>query len=160
MSTMHSSRRISAETLESVSTPDRVESRLGTLEFDDGAPSEETAALVYDHLDFVNGVQAFLGALPGASLAALRRGFQSVGVEDNSFTLFPELMDSASLFLTANSDTVYFWGFVDLSDGPMVVDVPPLGAPSGILGTIDDMWFGGSPTSACPARTAPLGAAI
>jgi hypothetical protein len=28
-----------------------------------------------------------------------------VGVEDNSFTLFPELMDSASLFLTANETT-------------------------------------------------------
>ena len=63
------------------------------------------------------------------------------GVEDNSFLLFSELMDSASLFLTANCDTVYFWGFVDLSDGPMVLDVPSLGAPSGILGTIDDMWF-------------------
>ena len=49
-------------------------------------------------------------------------------------------MDSV-IFLTANCDTVYFWGFVDLSDGPMVIDVPALGAPSGILGTIDDMWF-------------------
>ena len=49
----------------SISTPDRVESRLGTLEFDDGAPSEATAALLYDHLDFVHGVEAFLGALPG-----------------------------------------------------------------------------------------------
>ena len=82
---MSSSRGVSAETLKSVSTPDRVESRLGTLEFDDGAPSEETAALLYDHLDFVHGVQAFLGAIPGASLVALRRGFRSVGVEDNSF---------------------------------------------------------------------------
>ena len=157
---MSSSGGVSAETLKSLSTPDRVESRLGTLEFDDGAPSEETAALLYDHLDFMHGVEAFLGAIPGASLAALRRGFRSVGVEDNSFTLFPELMDSASLFLTANSDTVYFWGFLDLSDGPMVVDVPPLGAPSGILGTIDDMWFRWVPTSACPARTAPPAAAI
>ena len=50
-------------------------------------------------------------------------------------------MDSASLFLTANCDTVYFWGFIDLSDGPMVIDVPSIEAPSGILGTIDDMWF-------------------
>ena len=86
-------------------------------------------------------VQAFLGALRGASIAAVRRGHLSVGVEDNSFLLFSELMDSTSLFLTANCDTVYFWGFVDLSDGPMVIDVPALGAPSGILGTIDDMWF-------------------
>ena len=132
---------IAPSELGSFSTPDRVESRLGTLEFNDGAPSEATAALLYDHLDFVHGVQAFLGALRGASLAAVRRGHLSKGVEDNSFLLFSELMDSTSLFLTANCDTVYFWGFIDLSDGPMVIDVPALGAPSGLLGTIDDMWF-------------------
>ncbi len=45
------------------------------------------------------------------------------------------------MFLTANCDTFYFLGFVDLSDGPMVIDVPKLEAPSAILGTIDDMWF-------------------
>jgi hypothetical protein len=132
---------VTPEALKAISTPDRVESRLGTLEFDDGAPSEATAELQYDHLDFPHGVEAFLGALPGASLAAMRRGFQSVGVEDNSFTFFPDLMDSASLLLTANCDTVYFWGFIDLSDGPMVLDIPALGPPSGLLGTIDDMWF-------------------
>jgi hypothetical protein len=131
----------SAETLKSISTPDVVESRLGRLEFKDGAPSKATSELLYDHLDFLNAVQAYLWAIPGASLAAMRRGFASAGVEDNAFTFFPTLMDSASLFLTANCDTVYFWGFIDLSDGPMVLDIPPLGPPSGILGTIDDMWF-------------------
>jgi hypothetical protein len=44
--------------------------------------------------------------------------------------------------VTANCDTVYFLSFMDLTGGPMVLDVPPLGPPSGILGTIDDMWFG------------------
>ena len=127
--------------LASTSTPDKVESRLGTLEFNDGAPSEATAALLYDHLDFIHGVEAFMGALPGASLAAVRRGYLSMGIEDNSFSFFPELMDSASVFLTANCDTVYFWGFLDLSDGPMVIDVPSIEAPSGVLGVIDDMWF-------------------
>ena len=117
--------------LASITTPDKVESRLGTLEFDDGAPSEATAALLYDHLDFLRGVEAFLGALPGASLAAVRRGYASIGVEDNDFAFFPELMDSASVFLTANCDTVYFWGFLDLSDGPIVIDVPSIESPSG-----------------------------
>ena len=131
----------SSDPLEAFRTPDHVESRLGTLEFKDGAPSDATAATLYDNLDFMHGVQAFLGALRGASLASVRRGHLSVGVEDNSFLLFSELMDSTSLFLTANCDTVYFWGFVDLSDGPMVIEVPALAAPSGILGTIDDMWF-------------------
>ena len=50
---------VSAETMAAFSTPDTVESRLGTLQFDDGAPSEATAALLYDHLDFLHGVQAF-----------------------------------------------------------------------------------------------------
>ena len=39
---------VSAETLKSISTPDKVESRLGTLEFTDGAPSDATAELLYD----------------------------------------------------------------------------------------------------------------
>ncbi len=52
---------VTPEVLNSISTPDRIDSRLGRLEFDDGAPSEATAALLYDHLDFMNGVQAFLG---------------------------------------------------------------------------------------------------
>jgi hypothetical protein len=89
---------VSSETLRSISTPDRVESRLGRLEFDDGAPSEATATLLYDHLDFVRGVEAFIGAFPGASVEAIRQGFLSIGVEDNSVLLFSELMDSASLF--------------------------------------------------------------
>jgi hypothetical protein len=50
---------VSVETLRSISTPDVVESRLGTLEFDDGAPSEATAALLYDHLDFVHASRRF-----------------------------------------------------------------------------------------------------
>ena len=132
---------VTEETLASISTPDHVESRLGPLEFVDGAPSEATADLLYEHLDFISGVKAFIDAYPGASLVAIRRGFRSIGVEDNSILLFSELMDSASLFLTANTDTIYALGFVDLSDGPMVVDVPSIPAPSGFLGTVDDMWF-------------------
>ena len=98
--------------------------------------------MLYDHLDFVHGVQVFIDAFPGASLAAMHEAFLSSGVEDNSILLFSDLMDSASLFLTANCDTVYFIIFLNLSDGPMVVTVPPLGPPSAILGAINDRWFG------------------
>jgi len=72
----------------------------------------------------------------------MHEAFLSIGVEDNSILLFSDLMDSASLFLTANCDTVYFIIFLNLSDGPMVVTVPPLGPPSAILGAINDRWFG------------------
>lgn len=120
---------VTAETLASVSTPDKVETSLGTLEFDDGAPSEATAALLYDNLDFMHGVEAFINSFSGASLAAMRRGFLGIGVEDNDVVAFPELMDSESLFLTANCDTLYYISFLDLSNGPMVVELPALGEP-------------------------------
>ena len=45
-------------------------------------------------------------------------------------------MDAASLFLTANADTVYYLSAIDLSDGPMVIE-----QPSDAVGTINDMWF-------------------
>ncbi len=66
---------VSPESFASVSTPDRVESRLGVLEFDDGAPTAATAALLYDNLDFTHAVEAYLGRPAGVSLEAIRRGF-------------------------------------------------------------------------------------
>ena len=45
-------------------------------------------------------------------------------------------MDSKSLFLTANADTIYFWSILDVTKGPIMVETPPLS-----LGVIDDMWF-------------------
>jgi hypothetical protein len=64
------------------------------------------------------------------------QGFQSVGVKDNEVIIFSELMDAKSLFLTANADTVYYFGVLDLTKGPMVLEVPPKA-----LGAIDDQWF-------------------
>ena len=128
---------LAAEVQESVSTPDKVESRLGTLEFTDGAPSTKTVETLYDHLDFVHGA-----AMRSSAHSLPRRprpsgeGFLGIGVEDNSMLIFSELMDSSSRFLTANADTVYYIMFVDLTDGPMVVETPPTA-----LGTFDDMWF-------------------
>ena len=118
-------------------TPDKIETRIGPLQFNDGAPSAETAEKVYDTLDFTRGLDAFLNSYGGASAYAIRQGFLSIGAEDNSVVIFPELMDSKSLFLTANADTVYYLAVVDLTKGPMVVEQPPKG-----LGTINDMWFG------------------
>lgn len=75
---------VSPDKFRSISTPDVVESRLGRPEFRDGAPSEATAELLYEHLDFVHGVEAFLGSFPGASVEAIHQGFLSIGVEDRS----------------------------------------------------------------------------
>lgn len=120
----------------SITTPDRASTRLGTLDFKDGTPSADTAAKVYDHIDFTHAYEAFVNTMQGVNYEAIHRGFQAAGVKDNEILIFSDLMDAKSLFLTANADTVYFIGTLDLSKGPMVLETPPKA-----LGTLDDAWW-------------------
>lgn len=117
-------------------TPQEV--RLGdqTLHFPNGVPTQETVAAVYEQLDRQQAADAFINGYPAASLQALRQGFLQAGVNNNEVLVFSKLMDSKSLFLTANADTYYFWSFIDLSRGPMILE-----APRNVLAVLDDMWF-------------------
>jgi len=93
---------------ESIITPESVETRLGTLKFFDGFPDDATSELLYDNLDFMRGVEAFLNAMPGASIEAFRVGLASQGADNNqSMLIFEDLMDSHSLFLTGNTESIY-----------------------------------------------------
>src|SRR5262252_1712024 len=58
----------------SITTPDTVQTRLGTLKFFDGFPDKTTVEKVYDNLDFQRGVQAYLTALPAVSIAGILGG--------------------------------------------------------------------------------------
>ncbi len=122
-----------------IMTPDQVSTRLGTLEFFDGMPTDATAFTLLDHLAFLRGVQVFLNTVQVASLEAARIGLEEVGVvAENQVLIYDDLMDSNSLFLTGNTDTVYAIAFLDVGrDGPTVVEIPPGCGP----GTIDDAWF-------------------
>ncbi|HEY8815829.1 MAG TPA: DUF1254 domain-containing protein [Candidatus Dormibacteraeota bacterium] len=117
-------------------TPSSVQTGIGNLEFSDGYPTEGSAATLRDHLDYVHGVDTFMNTIAGVSTYAMREGFLGVGVMDNDVLIFSELMDSRTLALTANADTVYFWSFLDLSHGPLVLETP-----ADTLGLLDDMWF-------------------
>jgi hypothetical protein len=119
-----------------ITTPSAIDTPMGTLEFTDGYPTAETAEKLRDHLDYVHGLDTFMNTIQGVSVYALRQGFQDAGIADGDVLIFSELMDSAGLYLTGNADTVYFWTFLNLSDGPIVLETP-----SDTLGLIDDMWF-------------------
>lgn len=133
---MQEAGQIPPRVMESISTPERVETHLGTLEFPLGVPTEETVDRVYDHLDHVHAVRGFLDAYSGVNLWAARRGFLDSGVMDHDVLLFSEFMDAKTLVLTGNADTVYFMTFLDLTEGPVVVEMPPL-----TLSFVNDMWF-------------------
>jgi hypothetical protein len=119
-------------------TPSVVESeRLGTLNYFDGYPSEETVKKVYDNLDFSRGMETFLNGIPAASMHALIQAFKGEGVNElGEIAIFENLMDSRSIFLTPNTESVYTISHFDLKKGPIVVESPP-----NTLGMINDMFF-------------------
>ncbi len=132
------SAQVSQEVLDSISTPNEVETSIGTLKFLDGAPLPETAEKAYEYLDTSRAMDPFLKGQPACSLKALIDGAHSIGaVEAHEVMLFDKLMDSKSLFLTGNTSTVYVIPDLDLTrDGPTVVAVP-----DGLLGAANDAHF-------------------
>jgi hypothetical protein len=133
---MHTTAATKTPVPEAITTPSSVETGIGSLKFTDGYPTAETAEKLRDHLDYLHGVETFMNTISGVSVYAIRKGFQDAGVADGDVLIFSELLDSRSLFLTANADTVYFWSFHDLSQGPLVVETP-----SETLGLFNDIWF-------------------
>jgi hypothetical protein len=124
---------------EKIMTPDKVNSRLGTLNFVDGVPTVETTQKVYDNLDYLRGVEVFLNFVPATSLEGMRLGNAERGAtKSNQVIIMDQLADSNPLWLTANTDTVYLSGFLDLqTDGPTVVEIPPGSGPT----TVNDAFF-------------------
>lgn len=124
---------------ECITTKDEYDTSIGKLRFFDGLPDEATIQKVYDNLDRSRAMHAFLDMIPLASIEAMRAGFVEIGCDAcHKVILFGDLMDSHSLFLTGNTDTVYVASILNLGeDGPTVIEVPGGAGP----GTVNDAYF-------------------
>ena len=129
--------RYSPDVPAKITTPDTVETRIGTLRFKYGAPDPATVQLAYDQIDFNRGIDAFLTGMSATSVYAICRGLEEAGVKPNGgIGITEQLMDARSLFLTPNTTTVYVLACINLNDGPVVMRVPPR-----VLGPVDDADF-------------------
>jgi hypothetical protein len=130
--------KMTTDTPSSITAPDALETSIGTMKFFDGVPDKASVEKVYDYLDRSRAVEAFLNCIPAMSMYSIREGQRNAGQDaSNKVIIFDTLLDSKSLFLTANTSTMYALGFLDLKkDGPTVVELPPR-----MLGILDDMAF-------------------
>jgi len=128
--------KMTTNILPGIAIPDTVETRLGTLRFFDGFPDKATVDKLYDNLDFQRAVQAYLLGLAPVSQVANRKGILEVGPANTTVPIFEQMMNARSIFLTPNNNTPYTWFWLDLRQGPLVLEVPPK-----VLGLIDDMWY-------------------
>ncbi|MEV5068746.1 DUF1254 domain-containing protein [Microbacterium sp. LMI12-1-1.1] len=127
-----------AEELAHVSTPDVLSTPFGEFEFFDGVPKPQSVQSIFDGLDLVRGITAFLNTVPGASLVAMRRGLRAAGVDSPGKIGYTDpRCTSTPIFLTPNTETTYGVTFLDLKAwGPTVIEAPPQS-----LCVVDDFWF-------------------
>jgi hypothetical protein len=119
-----------------VATPDKVETSIGTLNLSGGFPDAATVRKIYDNLDASRALQAYLLALPIVNQAAMRDTLRKSGPDNRTDVIWENLVDSRTVELTANDNTVYSFIWLDTHKGPLVVEIPPK-----VLGAIDDFWY-------------------
>lgn len=114
---------------------ENINSRIGELSFKSGYPTDKTIQKLYDEMDFQRAVQAYLWALPMASYGAMADEHIRLGCGSNAVLIADNFAQQQQLALTANQDTVYMSGVLDLRNGPMVMELP-----AGLLGTLNNIW--------------------
>ena len=66
----------------------------------------------------------------------MRDTLRKFGPDNQTDVIWENLVDSKTVELTANDNTVYSFIWLDTHKGPLVVEVPPK-----VLGLIDDFWY-------------------
>ena len=104
-----------------------VKTRFGDFEFRNGYPTPAAAEALLDQLKFNRGIEVYITQIPPVSVVAEHRGMADFGAKrPNQIIIWEQLMDAATILLTANTETVYALGHLDLkADGPTVVEAPP-----------------------------------
>ena len=110
---------------------------IGKLDFELGVPTKETVTKLYDAMDFQRASQLYLWALPIVGFEQLRVVSESTtGAIPNRDVGVYQGYRNLLIYFTPNVTTPYSIGVLDLSKGPVVVEVP-VGA---IAGAANDFW--------------------
>lgn len=89
-----------------------------------GFPTPEATQRARDDVDYQRALTAYRFWYPTVSMEGLFHGSREAGMRENQSMLL--LVGTPSMVvLTANSDTPYAFGVIDLKDGPMAVVLPP-----------------------------------
>ena len=110
---------------------------LGDFEFRNSYPAGDSTQRLREALLFNRAVEAYLVQMHGVSWYRVWKGVAEAGSgAPNQLVIWETLMDSATLLLTGNTETVYGLCALDLKrDGPVVIETPPM-----MLGGFSDFW--------------------
>jgi len=113
------------------------ETVFGTLQFDHGMPTKQSAETVYAKLDANRATELFLWAQPVVSFAKWRAEAREKhpGFKNRS-VLHTKTYDDRVGVLTINQSSEYFFSWVNTDDGATIIEIPP----GIVVGLVTDFW--------------------
>ena len=117
----------------------RIETRLGGLDYQAGFPTSETVERLYDEMDYQRAVLAHQLSDNLVSFYSMHTAVRDSvkGSKIGDLAIWENFLDTKADVLTGNDTTIYGMAYLDLAkNGPMVVEVPK----SPFLGSILDLW--------------------
>ncbi|SPJ28242.1 hypothetical protein TRM7615_01739 [Falsiruegeria mediterranea M17] len=126
----------------SATAQETIETRIGELgfthSFEDGYPTDQTRQLLFDEMDFQRATQAYIWSIPMVSMARWRLSHEEELGAENGQIVFLETYADKIGGLTYNATTPYVLPFIDLAEGPWVLEMP--GPDGAVRGAAHDMW--------------------
>jgi hypothetical protein len=107
----------------------------GGFQFKDGYPVGDAASRLLDIQTLNRAIEVYTTQMMRVSEIAIREGMRAFGAKTpQDVIIWENLMDAKTILLTANTETVYALGHLNLKDdGPTVIE-----APSKMLGFVQD----------------------
>ena len=102
----------------------KIETRSGTITIDHDYLTPESDQLLSDELFFQRAVHVYHMALPAVGGAGIFYEQDKVGATAGDILYWSDFMNSDIELLTGNTSVLYFLSLQDLSNGPVVVNVP------------------------------------
>ena len=102
----------------------KIETRSGTITIDHDYLTTESQELLSDELFFQRAIQVYHLALPAVGGAGIFYEQDKVGASAGDILYWSDFMNSEIELLTGNTSVLYFLSLQDLSDGPIVVQMP------------------------------------
>jgi hypothetical protein len=131
---MGQSRNTKAQSEVALETTDKS----GSIKYNLGVPTDETARKMFEELAYQRAVQVYLWGLPAVGMQQYRVANAHAmggGSDDYKIGYLGDLLKSNIEHITGNPDSMYIDYFFDTHAGPIVAEVP-----STLPGFIDDMW--------------------
>ena len=102
-----------------------VDTRIGTLSFENGYPTAATVTRLFDEMDFERACQTYLWALPLIGFVHWQHSQRvELGAKNGQIVFVESYQDKLGI-MTPNTTTPYVLSFIDLAEkGPFVIEMP------------------------------------